>query len=740
MSARCFHLCIAGLLTAAFCGPTAAGPGEWFGVTLTNGGGGNTTGVSLTDDLGNNGQALPSLLGRGVVSSHSVRFAAAGYQNDRFLLDPVEAGELARLNFVFTENNQLTLGSGRGPKAEVENRVNVSVGAQAFSYYHRRRIGSQDDETIVGAMPASATLAVRGGDFVALNVAGQTYAHAGDFPDLWSPVGARGGASLDNEQSSAISDLKLDYELTLFEDRRHWAPDTAGVLAEATSWVEQAAPDATSWAVFNRTSPRSLTFKLDAGQRWRGLIVDGESLTLDLNGRTVETTTSGASQKNYGVLVGEGRHGPSALTLRNGRLDVANHIIVGADAAPATLTVGAGAAVDAAGALQLATRVGATADLRIEDGGSLRARGLEIAALAGSRGTLRIDGSGSMLTVDAASAGIGRAGLGELLVHGGGQVQWHATIVDIGSTSAHAAALRVVGAGSQSVDGSFNVGNGAVLEVRDGALLRSKAGGVQVTAGGSFFASAATVELGRLDVGPAGASALFDRGTQASASEVTVRGGSLRIVGAGTRLGGVENLMVHAGNLEIGDGAVLSGDAAYIAEGARLSGDGGTLDFDRKLLADGTVAPGHSPGRMTITGSFELGATGVLELEIAGLGAGSEHDQLFIGGDAVLGGRVALLFLDGFAPKTGDRFDLLVVGGSFAGGTGLSSLSISGLADGWLYSVDFDVTSGGLALTSLSDAVAAVPEPPTGLLLLAGVLVVALRRRQSLQLAGATTR
>lgn len=730
MSARLLSVAVAALAAAACCDPAAAGPGESFSVTLTNAGDSSTVGVSISDNLGNSGQALPSLLGRGVVASHSVRFAAASYDNSRFLLDPVEAGELARLHFVFTENNQLTLGSGRGPRAEVENFVNVAVGATAFNLYHRVRIGSQNDETINGAIPASATLAVRGGDLVLLNVAGQTYAYDGDMPDRWSP-GARGGARPDGGSSSAISDLMLDYELTLFEDRRHWAPDGAAVLAEGASWVEQAAPDALSWAVFNRSSPRSLAFTLAAGQRWRGLIVDGESLALNLGGRTIETTTSGASQKNYGVLVGEGRHSLSELTLRNGRLDVANHIIVGADAAKAVLTVGTSASVDAAGALLLATRSGATADLRIEDGGSLRARGLEIAQPAGSQATLRIDGSGSTLTVDAASAGIGRSGAGELLVQNGALVQWQATIVDIGGASRHAAALRIVGAGSKSLDGSFNIGNGAVLEVRDGALLRSTAGGVQVTAGGSFFASAAGVELDRLDVGGAGASALFEHGTQAAVREVTQRGGSLRITGAGTRLGGVENLMVHGGNLVVGDGAVLAGDAAYIAEDARLSGDGGSLQFDRRLLADGTVAPGNSPGRMTITGSFELGASGVLELEIAG----GAHDQLFVGGDAVLGGRIALLFLGGYAPKAGDHFDLLSVGGSFAGG---ERVSVGGLADGWLYSLDFDLASGGLALTSLNDAVAAVPEPPAALLLAAGLLLAAWRRR--LQAAGAATR
>ena len=75
-------------------------------------------------------------------------------------------------------------------------------------------------------------------------------------------------------------------------------------------------------------------------------------------------------------------------------------------------------------------------------------------------------------------------------------------------------------------------------------------------------------------------------------------------------------------------------------------------------------------------------------------------------GDASLDGTLALSFLNGVAPRLGDTFELLDVGGNITGQFG--QVLVTGLAPG---SFDFasDLADGKLTLTSLSDAVALPP-------------------------------
>ena len=128
------------------------------------------------------------------------------------------------------------------------------------------------------------------------------------------------------------------------------------------------------------------------------------------------------------------------------------------------------------------------------------------------------------------------------------------------------------------------------------------------------------------------------------------------------------------GELHI-DGVLRAADLD-IANGT-LSGSGIIEGNVHNTL--GKVAPGSSPGILTITGDFELGPLGSVELEIGGLLAGQQHDQLAVGGDANLDGEVLVLFVGGFTPQVGDDFSLFEVGGLFddAGATYLLPPGIS---------------------------------------------------------------
>ncbi|HEU4645349.1 MAG TPA: PEP-CTERM sorting domain-containing protein [Burkholderiales bacterium] len=160
------------------------------------------------------------------------------------------------------------------------------------------------------------------------------------------------------------------------------------------------------------------------------------------------------------------------------------------------------------------------------------------------------------------------------------------------------------------------------------------------------------------------------------------------------------------------------------------------------IVNGGIIAPGNSPGQMTILGNYSQGALGSFEAEIGGLLAGSQYDVLDVTGTATLDGTllVSLYNLGSgtFAPSAGDTFDIIRamdVIGSF------STLSFAPLAAGLMWQVSYlDNVFGSTDVVRLSilDVAAPVPEPETYAMLLAGLALLgfATRRRQRLLLCG----
>ena len=74
---------------------------------------------------------------------------------------------------------------------------------------------------------------------------------------------------------------------------------------------------------------------------------------------------------------------------------------------------------------------------------------------------------------------------------------------------------------------------------------------------------------------------------------------------------------------------------------------------------DGITAPGNSAGMLTYIGNYLPSSTGVLEIELGGLNAGSEHDQLAVTGNAVLDGTIDITSINGFVPAVQDTFMVL---------------------------------------------------------------------------------
>lgn len=158
----------------------------------------------------------------------------------------------------------------------------------------------------------------------------------------------------------------------------------------------------------------------------------------------------------------------------------------------------------------------------------------------------------------------------------------------------------------------------------------------------------------------------------------------------------------------------ISGDS--FTNNGTLKGNG-TIDFNAVPFTNsGTVAPGLSAGNLTIDGDYNNDTIAILEIELAGLLAG-EFDVLSVIGDASLNGTLDIDIIDGFIAQTDDRFRILTTTGSRSG-----VFSIEPNSDDWRveYGSDF------VEIVALREV---VPEPTSGLLLLASATLLLRRRR-----------
>jgi hypothetical protein len=157
-------------------------------------------------------------------------------------------------------------------------------------------------------------------------------------------------------------------------------------------------------------------------------------------------------------------------------------------------------------------------------------------------------------------------------------------------------------------------------------------------------------------------------GTTSGSAPVRIPCGDLSYTGAGAGTVQVDGAGTPmTGNLAAGQTLRIVGsvNSGTFTSAGRITG-GGTINGS--LENSGVVAPGESPGTLTVTGSYVQTGGGRLEIEVAGTGAG-QHDVLALGGTASLGGTLALLPSGGYADSAaiGDSVSFLTYGGSAIG-------------------------------------------------------------------------
>lgn len=112
----------------------------------------------------------------------------------------------------------------------------------------------------------------------------------------------------------------------------------------------------------------------------------------------------------------------------------------------------------------------------------------------------------------------------------------------------------------------------------------------------------------------------------------------------------------------------LQNNGTLQGSGTVARGGGGTPTVTNA----GTVRPGSSPGRLTVSGDYTQTAAGTLVTEVEGSSPGSSLDQLAVSGTATLGGTLDIQ--NDFSPSPGDSFTILTYGarsGEFATINGL---------------------------------------------------------------------
>jgi hypothetical protein len=162
--------------------------------------------------------------------------------------------------------------------------------------------------------------------------------------------------------------------------------------------------------------------------------------------------------------------------------------------------------------------------------------------------------------------------------------------------------------------------------------------------------------------------------------------------------------------MSLTSGQVLKGNGTYV---------GGLI-----VTEDATLSPGASPGRLTVEGDLTLEAGSYFEVELNGLTAGTEYDQLVLGGGGELVLHDATLLVSiGFTPAIGVSFGIV---------TGLTGFDpavngiFGGLPDGQVF------TSGSteLRIDYEPDTITLTVVPEPGALGLLGLALAGLLLRR----------
>jgi fibronectin-binding autotransporter adhesin len=300
----------------------------------------------------------------------------------------------------------------------------------------------------------------------------------------------------------------------------------------------------------------------------------------------------------------------------------------------------------------------------------------------GGQGTVNIDGAMSQLSVELQYVDVGEQGAGTIHVTAGGSVLASNSDVGVAVQGGSTGVISVDGAGSTIEAGMLEVGRAGTgeLHVAGGATVTtpvitfaSEMGSSGMgTVDGTDSTLSATTGMGQIIVGGNDqASLTVSGGALAEALQVIIgdgnnANGTMLVTGSGSELHATDEVLVGfsgVGSLTVSTGASVISPTVTVNDQSSIGGNGTIVgDLDNH----GTVAPGASPGALHVDGNYTQPSTGHLQIEIGGLTAASDYDQLLVTSDVTLDGTLQVSLINSFMPAVGNSFDIL----DFVGRTG----------------------------------------------------------------------
>ena len=172
----------------------------------------------------------------------------------------------------------------------------------------------------------------------------------------------------------------------------------------------------------------------------------------------------------------------------------------------------------------------------------------------------------------------------------------------------------------------------------------------------TFHANTGNAQIEVLSAGGAVTHQLEAKSRLLSNTDVIVAAGTTFEFNNRLSLGAFDIVKSGAGTLRVNNVVESTGGEVSAVAGAVSGGGFIGGDFEN---AGATVAPGNSPGVLTIGGDYSQ-SSGALQIELGGLARGAEYDVLAVGGGMnVSGGSLDVVLLNDFQPAVGDVFDVL---------------------------------------------------------------------------------
>jgi len=256
----------------------------------------------------------------------------------------------------------------------------------------------------------------------------------------------------------------------------------------------------------------------------------------------------------------------------------------------------------------------------------------------------------------------------ENLAISGGSLSLGSVVADVSTING---ALDLSGgtlqnSGSLTVNGAFNWNAGALTGT--GNVTVGGGGAFNVNGNSARALNGLTISAGNVNLNGGGLT--LQSGTLNASGLTTIANGATMIAQGGTlnAAGGTIDIF---GIFQAGAGAVTAG-TMNVQAGGTLNGTG-TVNANVNNVA-GTVAPGTSPGNLTINGNYTQGPAGWLTVDIGGTAPGTQYDQLIVTGNVMLDGTLNVAPMNNYLPAGNEIYTIIQSGGTVSGAFATTNL------------------------------------------------------------------